>query len=315
MNEAPYHHEPDRAAASCAAYWIHTQDDVRLRVAAWKAPTAEQGTILVFPGRTEYAEKYHHTVTRLISAGFSCLVIDWRGQGLSDRLTKDSMVSHVNRFSDYQMDVAAMIAAAKRLDLPRPWYLLAHSMGGTIGLRALEKGLPVKACAFTAPMWGIEMSPLERIAAWPLMGAARALGLSQVYAPGNAPQKGQCYVHSVRFEDNRLTQDRDRFQALVREAYSLPNHQTGAPSAGWVFEAMNECRRLSRLPSPDCPAYTISGTEDVVVDNMAIQTRMADWLNGQRRVVEGAKHDLLSERDDLCGDIVGEFMTFFSQNR
>ena len=38
----------------------------------------------------------------------------------------------------------------------RPLHLLAHSMGGCIGLRAVIEGMPVAACVFTGPMWGIK---------------------------------------------------------------------------------------------------------------------------------------------------------------
>ena len=57
---------------------------------------------------------------------------------------------------------AAFRAALEGLGAPKPWFLIGHSMGGAIGLRALHDGLPVQAAAFSAPMWGIAMHPALR---------------------------------------------------------------------------------------------------------------------------------------------------------
>jgi len=44
-----------------------------------------KGTVLLFPGRTEYIEKYGPAAADFLARGFATVVIDWRGQGLADR--------------------------------------------------------------------------------------------------------------------------------------------------------------------------------------------------------------------------------------
>ena len=100
------------------AWWLTADDGVRIRVAAW-AREAPRGTVLLFPGRTEYIEKYGRTARDLAENGYATLAIDWRGQGLAERLVDDAMAGHVLHFSDYQRDVAAMVEAAETLDLPK----------------------------------------------------------------------------------------------------------------------------------------------------------------------------------------------------
>ena len=57
----------------------------------------------------------------------------------------------------------AMLAFAPRAAAcPNPAIMIAHSMGGCIGLRSLMRGLPFKAAAFSAPMWGILMAAWMR---------------------------------------------------------------------------------------------------------------------------------------------------------
>ena len=142
MQTAPLNCEIAEAPKAGTAYWIQTDVSVRLRVGLWPGRNAQKGTILVFPGRTEYIEKYGRTVTAFAESGFTTFVMDWRGQGLADRIAKDPMLGHVVQFSDYRKDVAAMTAAAKDLDLPKPWHLVGHSLGACIGVSDLAECLP-----------------------------------------------------------------------------------------------------------------------------------------------------------------------------
>ena len=142
MTPAPFLTDICDIAPNGTAYWLDTSDGVRARAVLWGKETAK-GTVLLFPGRTEYAEKYVHTAAALSMGGYATFAIDWRGQGLADRLIDDPLVGHVDRFSDYQRDVAAMVQAADALELPKPYFMIAQSMGGAIGLRALMQGLPV----------------------------------------------------------------------------------------------------------------------------------------------------------------------------
>lgn len=122
------------------AFWLDAADGVRLRAVLWPAEGEPAGTILLFPGRTEYAEKYGETAAAFGRRGYALFTIDWRGQGLSARLVEDPRKGHIDDFAAYQQDVAAMLAATEALDLPHPRFVLAHSMGGAIALRALQAG-------------------------------------------------------------------------------------------------------------------------------------------------------------------------------
>ena len=183
---APYFADLADGPADAAAYWLTTSDGVRIRVGSWNHGSGT-GTVLLFPGRSEYVEKYGRAATDLAARGFATVTVDWRGQGLADRLSPNAALGHVDRFGDYQADVDALTDHVRWLGLPEPFYLLGHSMGGCIGLRALHAGLPVAAAAFTAPMWGIQMAPAIRPAAWTLSAVARPLRFGHVFAPGQVP--------------------------------------------------------------------------------------------------------------------------------
>jgi len=292
MQIAPLYTQIAEAPKNGEAYWIHAEDGVRLRVGLWQSTSPPKGTVLVFPGRTEYIEKYGHTVSDLQKLGFTTFVIDWRGQGLADRIAEDPLVGHVVDFTDYQKDVVAMLKAAKELDLPKPWHLVAHSMGACIGLRAAIGGLPVSSCVFTGPMWKINLPAIKRAAAWILSWAAQVHGKGHIYAPGT---DGKSYVLNTPLEDNRLTNDPKMYQYFTNQAMTLMDHQIGGPSMSWLFQTLKETRALSRMQSPKIPCIVLCGEQDEVIDIIAVQDRITCWHNGKLEMIQNAKHDLLSE--------------------
>jgi lysophospholipase len=294
MESAPLYHDVADGPAGGRAFWLRTTDGIRIRVGHWPHPEAEEarGTVLLFPGRTEYVEKYGRAAADLAARGYDTLTVDWRGQGLADRLLPDRRVGHVARFTDYQKDVAAMIAAARALDLPRPFYLLAHSMGGCIGLRALIEGLPVAACVFTGPMWGIQMAAATRPAAWALSWSAPRLGLGHHLAPGTKPET---YVLAEPFDDNALTRDREMYGYMQRQMVDHPDLALGGPSLRWLNEALVEMAGLARRPSPAVPCLTFLGTHERIVCPERIELRLASWPDGTLRLVQGGEHEVMMD--------------------
>ena len=52
--DAPFYAELAEGPEGARAYWIGTQDNLRVRIAHYPGPDDAQGTVLMFPGRTEY---------------------------------------------------------------------------------------------------------------------------------------------------------------------------------------------------------------------------------------------------------------------
>lgn len=272
------------------AVWFHASDGVRLRAGFW--PGGKKGTVLLLPGRTEYIEKYGRAATDLAKRGYATLTIDFRGQGLADRPLPDVMLGHVAAFSDYQRDMQALLALARRVDVPRPYYLMSHSMGGSIALRALMDAFPVKATAFSAPMWGIRLPTLTRPFA-PFIGWLGTLvGKSLTYAPTTG---SNAYVLSNLFTNNVLTTDPDMWAYMQSHLHADPRLSLGGPSLHWLRTALADCTALARMPSPNIPCYTALGTHERVVSTVPIHARMARWPGAQFDIITGAEHEVIME--------------------
>lgn len=275
------------------AHWAMTSDGKRIRVGSWPLSGAK-GTVLLFPGRTEYIEKYGVTAGELAGRGLATMAIDWRGQGLADRLIDDPLVGHVDAFPDYQKDVAAMMRAVRELGLPRPYFLLAHSMGGCIGLRAVMEGLGVQAAAFTGPMWGIHIKPQLRFIAGFLARNMPRLGRGLDLPPGTLKEP---YVLSAPFEDNMLTTDAQMYDMMRDQLIAHPELSLGGPSYVWLREALAETAHLSNRAAPSLPAVTWLGTNERIVNTRPVHARMETWKGGRLDMVEGGEHEVLMGTD------------------
>ncbi|SFD46341.1 lysophospholipase [Sulfitobacter brevis] len=278
-----------------AAYWLQTSDGKRIRVGHWQ-PKGAKGTVLLFPGRTEYIEKYGFCAAELAARGLATFAVDWRGQGLSDRLTENPLIGHVDLFQDYQKDVGAMVRAARELGLPRPFFLLAHSMGGAIGLRAVMEGLPVKAAAFSGPMWGIRMAPHLRQLAWALTRLMPHVGRGLSLPPGT---KIQPYPVTEPFENNMLTTDTQMYSMMRDQVTAHPELGLGGPSYVWLGEALAETAHLASRAAPNLPCVTFVGSNERIVDMTRIQSRMGKWAGGRLGIIPSGEHEVLLEQDAL----------------
>lgn len=288
---APLHRLPDEPDSGGRGIWVTARDGLRLRLGLWQPSGPARGTVLLFQGRTEYLEKYSPIATRLASQGLAVIAPDWRGQGLSERLLPDPRPGHIADFADYRADVAAVVSTAESLVLPRPWHLLAHSMGGCIGLAALLDGLPVARAAFSAPMWGLHHPLVPGGVITGLTSGARLLGRTGRAAVGTGG--GGTYLLDTRFRGNALTSDARQWARLVAQAGSWPELTLGGATYGWIAAARREMARLAALPSPEIPALIGVGGAEAVVSRPAIRRRAANWPQARLLDLPGARHELM----------------------
>lgn len=305
---APYLTDMPGTQPAGEAFWLRSADGLRIRVAVWR-PAQARGTVLLLPGRTEYIEKYAATAHSLHERGLATLVIDWRGQGLSGRLLPERRLGHVERFADYQHDLAAALLFAHEQHLPLPWHMLAHSMGGAIGLRALMDGLAVQSCAFTGPMWGIAMPAMVHAFACGLTRIASLAGLDHRRVPGTALPP---YVERHAFAGNTLTSDPEIYAMLRAHVATHPELGIGGPSLRWLREALCECRGLRARPSPRIPCLVFCGEDERIIDRAAVSERMQRWPGGALEVMEGGRHELLVERPQIRTPLLDRLTALFS---
>jgi lysophospholipase len=294
MTEAPFYAEIASAPDGARAYWLRTSDGLRLRAVVWAG--GPRGTAVVFPGRTEFAEKYGRVVGELVARGLSVVVIDWRGQGLSDRHPSAPMRGHVEDFRIYQRDVAAMLDHCGELGLPGPRYLVAHSMGGCIGLRTLLERAEFCGAVFSAPMWHLHMRAATRELTARFTQLANLMGLGSRLMPGT---RAQPTALAAPFDGNALTSDRATFDWCVAQINAHPDLALGGPTMQWTRAALEEMARLYIAPLPNLPVLVMLGSEETVVSANVIRTQVGQMAQGALLELPGARHEIFMETPEI----------------
>lgn len=134
------------------AWWV-AADGAVLREAVWLPEGERRGTLIVLPGHQEFAEKYEELAEWATYRSWEVRFLEWRGQGLSDRVLEDRQKAHHRDFAIPARDLADWLDARGE-DLVRPVIVVAHSMGAHLALRALTDRplMPVDALVLAAPM-------------------------------------------------------------------------------------------------------------------------------------------------------------------
>lgn len=276
-------------------HWLEGRGGVKVRVlTAPAASGSARGSVIIAPGRTEFIEKYFEVVREVQGRGFAAFCIDWRGQGLSGREVENALKGHFTSFDDPVNDLStALRLLADRL--PRPHLGLAHSMGAAIMLRALQtRRIELDAAAFSAPMWGIpNLSD---------MGKAYVRFMASIGAAGAFAPSVERKWKRETFRRNPVTHDKERHarcQGLIGEE---PRLALAGPTIGWVAAAADATEAFAQtgaLAHVRIPVLVATASEEQLVDNKSHAIVAAQLPNATHIVIEGARHEILMERDDL----------------
>jgi lysophospholipase len=288
---------------------IKTPDGVNLRFARWTPPPGRKGTVVILQGRAEFIEKYYETVRDLRARGFAVAAFDWRGQGLSDHALKDRRKGHVRNFSEYAIDLGAIMEQVVLPDCPPPIFALGHSMGGAIAIRVCHDGSRwFERVVLSAPMIALPGQRMPGLAG-PFARMLRMMGRSSAFVPAGS----RAVAGGEDFVGNVLTSDPVRFarnQAVLQEEPSLG---LGAPTIVWADSAM---RVMKRFAEPNYarqlrqPILLIAAGRDEVVSTPAIEAFGRNLLAGRHLILAGSRHEILQEQDQYRDQFWAAFDAF-----
>lgn len=260
------------------------------------APDNPKAIIVALPGLSEFGEKYFEFARDVIARGYGFYVIDWFGQGASGRYLKNPLKRHAADFKEDVADLNAMIFEHVSHDIPL--HMLAHSMGGNIGLRYLL-GHPdtFKSASFSAPMVGI-----HALHDWPRwFGLGLSAGLRSIMGQTHTSFHGKHGQHQrTHFNGNPLTTDPVRFPIMQQwmDAHAVLN--VGDVTFGWVYYALRSCFIVQdHAAQIETPCLFGLGSEDSIISNDAIRDAVLRISNSTLVEVQGARHELLIEKDAL----------------
>jgi lysophospholipase len=170
---------------------LKTPDGVNLRFARWLPPAGRKGTVVILQGRAEWIEKYFETVRDLRSRGFAVATLDWRGQGLSERMLGDRRKGYVRDFAEYDSDLETFMREIVMPDCPPPLFALGHSTGATVLIRAAYRGRRwFDRMVLVAPLIDLQGFPATTTAKV-LVRALRIAGFGSMYRAATSASSRQ----------------------------------------------------------------------------------------------------------------------------
>lgn len=275
-------------------------DSIRLRYGYWRTlHESPRGSVVLLGGRSEFMEKYTETAQELLNRGFDVFGMDWRGQGLSDRILKDPVKSYVGSYEHYIMDLERFIDEVVLVKCRRPLIVMAHSMGANIVLHYLHRfpqGFD-KAVLLSA-MIGIKMSPVVNFLSRWCSHFLVKTGMGSAKIPGLKRKDN----FSGPFDKNWLTQDPKRFYHIQKILQHNPELAVPDITFGWLaatFEAMGKLWEEDYLQGIATPLLWIVAGKDRVVSNKAIYCLAHRLPSGRIETIEEAHHEILQERNPL----------------
>ncbi len=310
MQETLEIHPNNPAPEGAVAGMVETPDGVRLRYArfeAHKPPT--KGTVLLLHGRSEYIEKLFETIEDLRQRGFAVLTFDWRGQGGSDRLLADFRKGYIDDFAQYVTDLETIMQEVALPDCRAPYFVFAHSTGGLVALLAAPGfGNRFRRMVLCAPLIQFASRQISQSITQYIATALTICGFGEAYmGSGGTPPD------SRPFAGNRVTSDTKRFDRNESFAATFRHLTIGGPTASWVAAA---CRAMDTIGSPEhmarikIPTLLIAAGADKVVSVGVSEEYGQHMRSGSTITIDGAKHEIMQERDVFRDQLLEAFATF-----
>lgn len=270
-----------------------------VRYARLPAKGESRGTVVLLQGFRESIEKYHEVTRELHAQGLDVWLMDWPGQGGSERFVPDAPQRAHSRGYDSQIETLRRFTDTVVEKNGKPLMMMAHSMGAHIGLRFMHDYPDVfDSAMLTAPMFDIMTGSLPRPLARQMAKFASAGGYLEKYVPGGGDWRAEKHV----FDGNNKTGDAERFENGVNLLRDNDALKIGDPTYGWIYhtfksiDILNDETYLKNIKTP--VLMQVSGRDTVV--SISAQARAAALLPDCRRVdVAGARHEVWFETDAL----------------
>lgn len=292
--------------------WLKTPDNTDIRHGKWETGALNvKGRVVLLNGRSESMERYYETAAALLKKGYHLYSLDWRGQGLSTRVTSNRQKGFIENYSQYTNDLEYFFENVVDADDKKgPLIILAHSLGCHIAMRyLLERGREVAGVVLLSPMFDIDTSPFPKAVAVMISKIMKFLGRGEDYAIG----AGDFYRDENTFRNNKLTSDISRYMAAKYIIDNNPDLAVGGVTYQWMCASFDSIKKLNRAISESVlssPLLIISAELDKVVSNKAQRNFARKIKTAKFVTIKGALHEILMESDEIRMKFWNEFDRF-----
>jgi alpha-beta hydrolase superfamily lysophospholipase len=237
-------------------------------------PKESKGTVILLHGYGDHTGVWRHVISAVVQERYTVAVYDHPGHGLSSGAR-----ASIDDFSEYVSALEDFLRIA-RVDLPGPYHLVAHSMGGAVTLDYL----------LTAEQPSVEkvvlIAPLVHSSYWHLSRFGHSLGK---HVTDSVPRASQ---NASADEEYLMSTEKDPLQA--RQV-----------AMKWFSALIEWNQRILSYEPSTLPIRVIQGTADTAVDwNYNVEFIMEKFPNADIILIENGGHQLMNESLPMRAEII-----------
>ena len=234
------------------------------------AAARPRGTAVLLHGYFDHSGIYGHLIQHCLQLGFSVLIFDLPGHGLSS-----GAVASIASFREYNRAFSDCLLSAQQQGVTGPWTAIGQSTGAAIIIDSLlDNSLPDE---FFFRQY-LLLGPLLRPRRWRRSKLFFAISRWFIAA---SPRKFSGNSHDREFL--RFLQQDDSLQSRI-----LPRD--------WILAMVDYQRRFAKAANSDKKLHVIQGTGDETVDwEYNLLKIMKKFPASKSYWIEGARHHLINE--------------------
>lgn len=285
---------------------------VDLRTGTVDAENAK-GTVVLVPGFTGTIEMSMGAITRLNQAGFRIAAIEYRGQGKSYRPISNPEKGYVEDFSLLASDVAKFARHVKREG--EPLFFFSVSKGAHITMRmAAEHGIDASAYALVVPMIEVNTGKFNYSFVKALAHTMSAIGLGNMYAPGNDQWPPKPLEFGVENNCNSNPETAQIQSAMFALNETL---RTRGATFKWLKETTDSTEKLKNpnfMSALTQPVKIFTAGDDRLVKSDVAAEFCSHLANCEVTHFEEARHCIHRENIERMDQIIKESVDHFEQS-
>ncbi len=268
-------------------------------------------SVVIVHGLSEFTRKFYEFIYYLLNMGLNVFIYDQRCHGLSDRLTDNIELLHVDDFDDYVKDLSQFIDEVVLKTEDKPLYLYSNSMGGAISALYLsQNSSKIEKAILAVPMF-------EPIVDYVPMSIARmgvAVG-KLVYGGKTKFLLTKDFNPNVQYRVEHGS-SRARFEHNMDLRRENPNYRSTPMSFGWIYNSLTVKRRIFRLKIINeikTPILIISAEKDATVNNKLHYKFLNKCKNCRLENIENSAHSILVNDIETMSRIMNLIFEFYSK--
>jgi lysophospholipase len=277
-----------------------------------------RGVLLFLTGNTEAAMKYIEVAYDFMNLGFTVYVMNHRGHGLSDKLTKVPGKTYIDDYRFFLDDVETMIGLINKVHSKKEmekFFIIGHSMGGGVlskflSVRNSNNEFNLKGAILCSPLMNFKFGKVTKWVLSKLINILSYFGHSEMDAPTRP--RGKIIGN---FKKNKKTHSRRRYENIFFLAKKYPQTWISGITIGWLQQAFLMVEDIvEKAEKIKIPLLLLQPELDTYVDTKAQDKFCQKAKNCQKKVFLGAYHELFSEEDKYRDSAIQTIVKFIDDH-